>query len=162
MNIDEIYAGKYLKAASLTHWPMLCTIQATEIVTYDDGKRSIGLHLGEFPDKVLGLNKTNVERIRLQLGDDWEHAWLGKQLTLILENVEFQGKIIPAIRIQMPQPVAQPQPVAPPQPVAQLQPNPAPQPNPQPQQPSPQPPGSFEQAMDESGYPSEDEFRETL
>lgn len=139
-SIDDIYSGRFLKAGNLEgRWPMAVTIMKTELVRYDDGKQAIGLHLAEFPGKVLGLNKTNVERIRHSLGDDWEHGWPNNQLTLVLENVEFQGSITPAVRVQMPQ----------------LQPGPTPGDQYRAAQagtPPPRPPGSFEEAMHNSGY----------
>lgn len=152
--IDDIYAGKFLKVAQLVNWPMQCHIVSTEIVVYEDGKKAIGIGLAQFPDKILGLNKTNVERLRVQIGDDWEFGWVGQSVVLIQENVEFQGKITPAIRVQMPQPTAPQQPIqerhlAPQQPssgAAQqaLSPGGPPTPHDGPQ--------SFDQVMRDSGF----------
>lgn len=100
--LDDLYSGRFLKASNLHQWPLACHITSAEIVTYDDGKRQIGLTFAEFPEKVLGLNKTNMERIRYQFGDNWQRDWLGQTVTLVIENVDFQGKITPAIRIAMP------------------------------------------------------------
>ena len=136
-SIDDIYAGRFLKATNVHRFPLEVHITGVELVEYDDGKKAIGLTFHEFPGKVLGLNKTNVERVRLQLGDDWQGSWPGKTLVLTKENVDFQGKIVEALRIQMPQPVQTPadewraQQQAPVQPPA---------------------PRSFEQAMHDSGY----------
>lgn len=102
MNIDDIYSGRYLKAANLPVMApgqgLTVTITATELVEFDDGKKQIGLHLAEFPDKVLGLNKTNIENVRVVLGDEWEHGWVGKHIELRREKVAFQGKPQDAIR----------------------------------------------------------------
>ena len=102
MNIDEIYSGRFLKAVNLPPMQpgqgLTVTILRTELVEYEDGKKAIGLHLIEFPDKVLGLNKTNVENIRHALGDQWETGWAGQHIDLRREYVTFQGKTQEAIR----------------------------------------------------------------
>ena len=104
MSLADIYGGDFLKAEHIQdRWPVQVTIKASEIVKYDDGKRQIALHFNE-TDKKLGLNKTNANRIAETLGnEDWQGAWIGQTITLVLENVEFQGKMGPAIRVKMPE-----------------------------------------------------------
>jgi len=145
MSLNDIYGGDFLKAADIEqNWPITVTIKNTEIVKYDDGKQQICLNFHELP-KRLGLNKTNATRIAEQVGnEDWEHGWENQRIALILEYVEFQGKTMKAIRVQMPQ-LQPPGPT----PADQYREQQAPQ---QPLQPPQQVPGSFEEAMDNSGY----------
>jgi len=55
------------------------------VLTFTEGKRLI-------------LNKTNARRLGTLLGSDLD-GWAGKQVTLIVEDVESFGKTVPAIRV---------------------------------------------------------------
>ncbi len=55
--------------------------------------------------KRLVLNKTNAKTIAGLYGDDTE-GWIGKRITLVVREVEFEGSIVLAIRVsgRIPQP----------------------------------------------------------
>ena len=121
MDINELYPSNFLKAADLKGQPRTLTIQAVAPETIGDNEtkpvmRFVGMSKG------LVLNKTNGMLLASTLGPETD-AWIGKPIELYSEKVQFQGRIVDAIRVResMPAPAA-----AAPQPVPQPVPQPAP------------------------------------
>jgi len=50
-------------------------------------------------DKLMVCNKTNGTALGQMFGNE-TNDWLGKEITLIVQNVDFAGKSTPAIRIK--------------------------------------------------------------
>ena len=50
-------------------------------------------------DKGLALNKTNARSIAAIHGDETD-GWLGKEIIMFPTMVDYQGKMVPAIRIR--------------------------------------------------------------
>jgi hypothetical protein len=98
VNINKAFPSKYLKAADLDGKAPNVTISKavmedigdeTKIVVYFEGK-----------DKPLVLNRTNANAISDILGSDDTDDWPAKRIKLITAKVDFQGKRVPAIRIE--------------------------------------------------------------
>lgn len=101
-HVNEMFPSKFLKAADID--------QDYEVTIAEISKDTLGqgaeaeekyiLFFEEY-DKGLVLNKTNTGLIAAQHGDDTD-KWKGKKVVLTVEDVTFQGKITPAIRIRRP------------------------------------------------------------
>ena len=102
MKLSEMFPSKYLKAADL---------DGDTVGTISDIRTESLQNAGQPPEdkpvvyfteisKGLVMNKTNGETIGGIYGDDLDD-WIGKPVTLYVdENVRFQGKTMPAIRIR--------------------------------------------------------------
>lgn len=110
--LSEVFSGDYLKADDLKGRSVRVTISRVELKEFDDGKKLI-LHF-EGKDKCLVCNKTNASIIQENLGSDDTDDWEGKAVTMVTKKVEFQGKLVPAIRILLEEAAPPPKPAAPP------------------------------------------------
>lgn len=97
-------AFKYFKSSNLrvedidADAPVDVTIEDFKITSYDDDEcEHIDLYFKEYK-KPLGLNNTNLRQVVGLHGRDTED-WIGQQITLIVREVEYKGKVGPAIRI---------------------------------------------------------------
>ena len=124
MRASAIVGGNYLKAADLQGQEVTVMIDHCSAQVMEDGKQKIALRFAG-KQKGLLLNKTNTRTLVAALGDETD-AWVGKQITLYSTNVDFQGSMVPAIRVRAAGAAPAPHP-----PPAQPQ-----QPAPQPQQPA--------------------------
>lgn len=130
MKLNEIFKGSYLKADDLQGKTVRLLVERAEVVDFDDGQKVV-LHFSG-KDKGLVCNKTNCAVMQEITGSDDTDNWSGAQIHLTVRKVEFQGKLVPALRIllpdQVPAPLAQPKAVAPrpaPQPAPQAMPEPS-------------------------------------
>lgn len=96
-NINDVFGGGFLKAEDLKGKSPRVTISRVEVKDFDDGKKLI-LHF-EGKDKALVCNKTNASIIEEVLGSGDTDDWEGKSVVLTTKKVEFQGKLVPAIRV---------------------------------------------------------------
>lgn len=104
-NINEVFGGGFLKAEDLRGGSPSVTIDRVEVKDFDDGKKLILHFTGK--DKALVCNKTNASIIEEVLGSSDTDDWIDKRIQLIVKKVEFQGKLVPAIRVAL-EPVAPP------------------------------------------------------
>lgn len=113
-NINDIFGGGFLKAENLKGGSPTVTIESAEIKEFDGDKKLLIHFVGK--DKALVANKTNASIIAEVLGSSDTEDWEGKRITLVVRKVEFQGKLVPAIRVSLDGPVkakpAAPPPVA--------------------------------------------------
>lgn len=97
--LNEIFSGDYLKAEDLQGKSVPVIIEAVAVKEFDDGKKLILSFSGK--DKQLVCNKTNASIIQEVLGSSDTDDWVGQKVTLITKKVEFQGKLVPAIRVKL-------------------------------------------------------------
>lgn len=97
--LNEVFTGGFLKAEDLNGKTVKVTIESVEVKDFDDGKKIL-LHF-KGKDKALVANKTNCAIIQEVLGSDDTDDWEGRQITLMTKKVEFQGKLVPAIRVKL-------------------------------------------------------------
>jgi hypothetical protein len=95
-NINDIFSGGFLKADDLQGKTVPVTISKVEVKDFDDGKKLI-LHFAN-KDKALVANKTNSNIIAEMFGNETDN-WEGKKIKLTTKKVEFQGKLVPSIRV---------------------------------------------------------------
>jgi len=95
--LNEIFSGNYLKADDLQGRTVRVTISKAEVKDFDDGNKVV-LHF-QGKDKLLVANKTNCSIIAENVGTDNTDEWAGQTISLFTKKVEFQGKLVPAIRV---------------------------------------------------------------
>lgn len=112
MNINSAFSTS-LKADDLQGKKPILVIDRVEIEKIGEDKKPVLYFVGK--DKGLILNRTNSNTIIELLGTAETDAWHGHRIQLITAMVDFQGKRVPAIRVQAPiAPAAVAVPVAPP------------------------------------------------
>ena len=100
MKAGDVFPSNYLKAEDLgSHEPVVTIDKVTMEKLGDDNKPV--LHF-RGKDKQLALNKTNFNAIVDITGEDDTDNWSGKKIKLYATKVDYQGKRVPAIRIDAP------------------------------------------------------------
>lgn len=100
MKSSDIFPSKYLRAADLGDKEPIVTIDRVEMETLGDDRKPVVYFRGK--DKGLVLNKTNFNAIAEISGEDDTDSWAGVKVKLFTAKVEFQGKRVPAVRIDEP------------------------------------------------------------
>lgn len=97
VDISQVFSGDTLKAADLQGHEPTVTIESVEVKDFESGKKLIIRFVGK--KKALVANKTNAGRIAYAHGNSTE-GWVGKQIQLYTDLVDFQGKPVEAIRVR--------------------------------------------------------------
>ena len=98
--LGDIFKGSYLKADDLQGKTVRLLVERAEVVDFDDGAKVV-LHFAN-KEKGMVCNKTNCAVMQEITGSDDTDDWAGAQITLAARKVEFQGKLVPALRIALP------------------------------------------------------------
>ena len=100
-NINDVYPSnsQWLKSEDLKGTVQRVTIESAVMGSVFDKPQVILTFVGK--DKKLGLNITNARTIGEAFGPDIED-WEGKVIDLFSMKVDYQGKLVPAIRIMTP------------------------------------------------------------
>lgn len=100
MRFSEQFPSKYLRAADLQGSRPKVTIARIESENMgDDGMRPVVYFRGK--EKGLVLNKTNGTTLSDAFGDEMDDC-LGKTIELYTTKVDYQGRRVEAIRIDVP------------------------------------------------------------
>jgi hypothetical protein len=103
MKLTEMFATNLLKAADVTDagGEMPVTIAKIEMKEFDNdsGGKERKPIIFFANDKQMVCNKTNGTTLGEMFGNETDD-WIGKSITLIVQNVDFAGKSTPAIRIR--------------------------------------------------------------
>ncbi len=99
MNIESAFPSKYVKAADLNGKTVRLKMIKIDIEKLGEDLRPVVSFHGT--DKSLVLNKTNANRITAAYGRETDD-WIGKEIELYPEQVEYQGRLTPAIRVREP------------------------------------------------------------
>ncbi len=127
MKLDDLYPSRWLKATDINA-PTLATIKSVVIeeIASDEDKPVLNF-CGNL--KPLILNRTNCLSIGELYGEDTDD-WTGKAVVLFSTKVQFQSRLVDAIRIRAPKLKAvapAPTQPAPAEPQEAVEPPPAPQ-----------------------------------
>lgn len=95
-NVDDIYPSKWMRAADLRGSSHQVAIQDVDTGTIGEKQQLILELRGGW--KPLGLNKTNAQAIADVFGSDTDD-WIGQEVVLFPTRVDFQGKMVDAIRV---------------------------------------------------------------
>jgi hypothetical protein len=107
-DINEVFGGETLKAADLQGREFTLAIATVQAKEFDKGNKLVIKFVGA--KKALIANRTNSKRIAMLYGNNTD-LWVGRQVTLYVEMVDFKGEPTWAIRVKQP-PQGQPMPVA--------------------------------------------------
>ena len=99
MEISSVFGGDTLKAADLQGTEPTVVIASVEMKKFDNGNKLVIAFQGK--KKSLVCNKTNANRIAYTYGTNTDN-WIGKEITLYTDLVDFQGSTVEAIRIRPP------------------------------------------------------------
>lgn len=106
MKVSILFPSKFIRADDLGNNEIQCTIADVRVedVSGDGSDRKPVLYF-EKKEKGLVMNKTNSTVIASSYGDDTD-AWRGKSVVLYPTQTQFQGKLVPCIRVRTQAPVA--------------------------------------------------------
>lgn len=109
VDISTIYKNnsEYLKAEDIGSEMWTVTIYSAEVKSWDNGDRKVVLEFNELENKAMPLNLTNSRAIAEIYGGDTDN-WIGKEIMLFTMPVDYQGKMVQAIRIRAPQKASTP------------------------------------------------------
>jgi hypothetical protein len=104
--IGTMFPSKYLRAEDLPEngYSSLTIIAVQEEEMQLDPKKTATkkwVIYFEDLEKGLVLNKTNAVTIAKLYGEETSH-WTGDRVGLVVREVEFSGKVVPAIRVVPP------------------------------------------------------------
>lgn len=108
VDINTIYKSNsdYLKAEDIGTEMWTVTIYSADVKAWDNGDKKVVLEFNEV-DKSMPLNLTNSRAIADIYGGDTDN-WLGKEIMLFTMPVDYQGKMVQAIRVRAPQKASAP------------------------------------------------------
>lgn len=100
MRDDELFPGKYLRAADLDGHEPIVTIDRTEVRQMGDVRKLVVYFKGKA--KGIVVNRTNFTAIAEITGQPDSDDWTGHRIKLVTAKVDFQGRRVLAIRIEPP------------------------------------------------------------
>lgn len=98
MKSNDVFPGKYLRADDLHGKEPIVTIKSVEVETIGDDAKPVLYFEGK--DKGLVMNKTNWNAAVDLTGQEDSDDWAGHKVKLVVRKVDFQGKRVPAIRLE--------------------------------------------------------------
>lgn len=96
---EEFFPSTYVKASDLNGKELTLTMANVEREKLGDDLKPVLYFKGA--KKGLVLNKTNTNAIGDAYGDDSDD-WFGQPIILFTAQVEYAGKLGPAIRVRVP------------------------------------------------------------
>lgn len=100
---SEFFDSKYLAAGDLQGREHKLQITALGVAEFKDGRKPVIFFAGK--KKGMSLNKTNAGKLRAQYGDEMDE-WIGKDVIIYPDVVDFNGTPTPCIRVRPVLPVA--------------------------------------------------------
>lgn len=97
MELNSVFGGDTLKAADLQGHEIPVIISDVTMKKFDNGNKLVLTFDGK--KKALVCNKTNANRIAHYYGTNTD-LWVGKEVILFPDLVDFQGKSVEAIRVK--------------------------------------------------------------
>ena len=99
MDINSAFPGDFLKAADLQNKAVGVIIDRVEMKDVGGDHKPVVFFQGK--DRGLVLNKTNANTIADMYSSETGN-WTGAEITLYPAEVEFQGRMVMAIRVRAP------------------------------------------------------------
>ena len=99
-NINNLFPSKWIKAADLPAGGITLNIANLVMEDVDESKPPMPVIHFHGHDKGLVLNKTNGQMLAHIFGNPDTDAWVGKPVMLVSEPVQFQGRIVDAVRVK--------------------------------------------------------------
>ena len=102
MKLSQAFPSNYLKVTDLQNRRIAVTMDHVEFEEVGSDKEEKLVVYFEGKEKGLVLNKTNATMIEEITGTDETDEWPGTKIVLKPAWVDFQGKRVPAIRVDSP------------------------------------------------------------
>lgn len=99
MKLSEAFPSNYLKSEDLQDRDVLVVIAGANQEMVGSERKLMLTFQGK--KKSMICNKTNAGRIAFMYGDETDN-WIGKEIVLTSEFVEYQGKTVKGLRIKPP------------------------------------------------------------
>ncbi len=100
MKLSEAFPSNYLKSDDLQDRDASVVISGASLEKVGSDTRLVLTFRGK--SKSMICNKTNAGRISYMYGDDTD-GWIGQEIVLTSEFVEYQGKTVKGLRVKPPQ-----------------------------------------------------------
>jgi hypothetical protein len=99
---NEAFPSQFYKASDLADGPKVLTVSEVHLEPIgDEGKEKPVIYFqGEA--KALACNRTNADVLEQQFGPE-RGAVIGKRIKLFGSTVRMQGRVVPCIRVAIPQ-----------------------------------------------------------
>jgi len=109
MNIKTAFPSEFLRVEDLNGKPVTLVMDSVEIREIGQGKDKEQKPILSFrkTEKKMVLNVTNSNTIASLYGDETD-TWSGQRITLVPREVEYQGRMVWAIRVSLQKPAAGP------------------------------------------------------
>lgn len=118
MRTSDAFPSNYLRATDLKGKQPVVTIDKVVLETIGKDSKLVVYFKGT--DKGLVLNKTNANGISDLLGTDETDDWAGKKIKLVTAMVEYQGRRVPAVRVEEASGTVSRKPAPPPEPEPEI------------------------------------------
>ena len=99
--MDDFFSSKFLKTSDLKGREVTVRIEGIEPVVMPDGQKKPIMKF-EGKEKTMVLNKVNASKIASAYGDDMG-GWRGKEIILYPDETNFNGQMVPCLRVRVPQ-----------------------------------------------------------
>lgn len=99
MKLSEAFPSNYLKSDDLQGRDVTVVIAGAGIETVGSDRKLVLTFQGK--KKAMICNKTNSGRIAYLYGEETDD-WIGKEIVLTSEFVEYQGKTVKGLRVKPP------------------------------------------------------------
>lgn len=103
--VSDVYSGTSLTAADLKGREFTLVVAEVTVKKFDNGNKFVVTF--QNAKKSLVCNKTNAKRIAHAYGTNTD-GWIGREIIVYPEHVEFQGNLVEAIRVRAPIKKAEP------------------------------------------------------
>ncbi len=100
MNIDTAFPSKFLKASDLNGKTVRLKIARIEIEKLGEDLRPVLSF--EKTERGLVLNKTNANRLSMGFKTRETDEWIGQEIEAYPDMVDYQGRLVEAIRVRVP------------------------------------------------------------
>jgi hypothetical protein len=100
MKHADMFPGRFLRADDLNERGTTVTIARVDLVNVGGTKKPVVYFAGK--ERGMVLNKTNAAAITEITGEPDTDMWAGRRVRLTAQEVDFQGKRVPAIRVVTP------------------------------------------------------------
>jgi len=99
-SVNDSFPSRYLKAADLKGRTVEVEIMRVDLEEVGNEEKLCAYFAGK--EKGLVLNKTNATLIADSYGDDTDR-WQGKKIILYPDKTQFNGRIVPCLRVRLPE-----------------------------------------------------------
>lgn len=100
MELESVFPSKYIKAKDLKGQDVPVVIDRADIEKIGEDTKLVLYFRGK--EKGLVTNRTNADRIAHLYGTNTDD-WIGREIILYTDMVNFQNRVVEAIRVRPPQ-----------------------------------------------------------